>query len=299
MNKRFFAAILALALALALLPGTALAATQTNVPYMKLGVPETCPSATVVGNVVAPWYSGWYVVNGAVTVSARIDISGDVHLILADGAVLTAAQGSHLQRSGSRLSVYGQSAGTGRLDAAADLGTGASIGCDGTNCGTLTLYGGNVTATSSSNNIAGFGGGYAGSSGGNGGTLTVYGGTFTASNSGGGKAIGGGIGLGVDGTTGDNTVVTVGPSAGNGISVRVDGSELAGSPFFAAANVTASVNGPAEVVFSEVTPNAPVPNAVTPGAAVPETGDSARPWLCAGLMLLALAGYVALKKRQA
>ena len=95
MNKRFFAAILALALALALLPGTALAATQTDVPYMKLGVPETCPSATVLDSFYTGLGSGWYVVNGAVTISSRLLIAGDVHLILADGAVLTTALGIH------------------------------------------------------------------------------------------------------------------------------------------------------------------------------------------------------------
>ena len=50
----------------------------------------------------------WYVVKDAATVSSRIEISGDVHLILTDGSTLTSVGGIHVYADNS-LSIYGQS----------------------------------------------------------------------------------------------------------------------------------------------------------------------------------------------
>ena len=76
---------------------------------------------------------GWYVVSDDITLSNRLNINGDVRLILCDGCALKVS-GVGLG-GGNTLRVYGQTEGTGKL-------TGGSIG----NGGALYLYGGEVSA---------------------------------------------------------------------------------------------------------------------------------------------------------
>ncbi len=47
------------------------------------------------------WKDGWYVVNSTVTINNRVTVSGDVHLILADGASLTAKGGINVAENNS------------------------------------------------------------------------------------------------------------------------------------------------------------------------------------------------------
>lgn len=51
--------------------------------------------------------SGWYVVNGEVTISSRITVTDEVNLILADGATLNATAGITVTGTNS-LNIYGQ-----------------------------------------------------------------------------------------------------------------------------------------------------------------------------------------------
>ena len=119
---------------------------------------------------------GWYAVKGDVTVSDRITINGDVHLILTDGFTLNAKRGINLPEN-STLSIYGQSGGTGKLNA--ESGNKTAIGGeDEESCGTLNVYGGQVSAESSGTAIGG--GSSTDGTGGNGGTVNVYGGTVNA-----------------------------------------------------------------------------------------------------------------------
>ena len=53
-------------------------------------------------------WTRWYVAKGNVTVGGRITVTGDVHLILADGASLTVNGGIYVP-AGSRLTIYGHS----------------------------------------------------------------------------------------------------------------------------------------------------------------------------------------------
>ena len=146
--------------------------------------------------------SGWYVVNEDVAFSNRIVVSGTVNLILADGKTLTASAGVNVPENSS-LIIWGQSSGTGKLTAQPGVSNQAAIGGgneggEGVNnsAGTITIYGGKVTATSWAG--AGIGGGgtyveggvFHGSSGG---TVNIYGGTVTAQG-GMGAAIGGSSG---------------------------------------------------------------------------------------------------------
>lgn len=101
--KNVFKCIGAMLLCLALLAGTfpagALSQTPTNVQYIdEKGVAQTCASAKVVTENVTAWGENdslehWYVVQGDVTIDERITVTGNVHLILADGCRLEGQPG--------------------------------------------------------------------------------------------------------------------------------------------------------------------------------------------------------------
>ena len=178
--------------------------------------------------------SGWYVLNstGTMEIADRITVNGDVYLILCDGCTLDAQDGIQVAE-GNSLTIYGQSQGTGTLNAAgtggdAAIGGGSGgtgwdgDGGNGGDGGTVTVNGGTVTATTNSKSPAiggGSGGngfkGSAGGTGGSGGTVTVNGGTVTATANGDGTAIGGGAGG--NGWDGD------GGNGGDGGSITVNG----------------------------------------------------------------------------
>jgi len=143
---------------------------------------------------------GWYALGEDVSTRSRINISGDVHLILTDGYTLTLDEGMHLGVNNS-LSIYGQSQGTGRLDANA-AGETAIGGEHGEDFGILNIYGGMVNASAASGAAIG-GGSSTSEAGGNGGTVNVFGGQVNADSSQ-SAAIGGGrstSGIGGNGGT--------------------------------------------------------------------------------------------------
>ena len=141
----------------------------------------TANSCTAVTSGTTTMSNGWYVVNSNVTVSTRITVNGTVNLILADGYSLTASQGITVN-SGNTLNIYGQSGGTGTLNAtgaklSSNDGTeAAGIGSTGYSAvGNITIHGGRITATGADWS-AGIGGGVRGG----GGSVTIYGGTTSA-----------------------------------------------------------------------------------------------------------------------
>ena len=198
-KKRLGAVLLSLALCLSLLPGTALAA--DDVPYIGAnGESLTQSNVTEVTTDTTIWSNSWYVAQGEVEISSRITVTGDVHLILADGCTLTVNGGIRVGSSQS-LTIYGQSEGenAGTLVANGSE-TNAGIG-GGQNIpvGTVTIYGGTVEATGGPQDGAGIGIGSKTETEPNGmqrpvykGTLTVYGGTVTAQGGGRSAGIGGG-----------------------------------------------------------------------------------------------------------
>lgn len=121
------------------------------------------------------WSNGWYVATGDVTIPSRITVSGNAHLILADGCTLTVNGGIQVQGKDNSLTIYGQTGGTGRLTVTGgdhQAGIGGSEGGAG---GVITINGGTVEAT------GGVGGaGIGGGRGGNSGEITINGGTVTA-----------------------------------------------------------------------------------------------------------------------
>ncbi|MCF2665327.1 S-layer homology domain-containing protein [Oscillibacter valericigenes] len=181
------------------------------------GAEQTCNTAIVVTSEDTTWTTGWYVVTGDVTMGTadapkRVTVTGDVHLILADGCNFTVKGGIQVQDddaditngSANALAIYAQSteeSTMGRLTAqnAAKGNAGIGGGGYGGNGGTITINGGTVKATGGDGAAIGGGGssssgGY--NAGGSGGTITINGGSVTATcDSGGGAGIGGGVGL--------------------------------------------------------------------------------------------------------
>ena len=139
-----------------LLPVTALAQTTANdINYIYYTWDDTnhaltrhsgTATATDVTESNTSWGENdgqkhWYVVNGDITISSRISVTGDVHLILADGCKLTANVGIGV--SGS-LIIYGQSTDNTSMGKLAATGDTGGAGISG---GTITIHGGTVTAT--------------------------------------------------------------------------------------------------------------------------------------------------------
>ncbi len=150
MKRRFGLTLVSLILALCvLLPGWVALAEGTA--YVDAdGAVKTVDSATAVTNQTE-WKSGWYAVNGDVTINNQIHVDGSVHLILADGCKLTAKNGITVFRNNT-LTIYGQSAGTGQLEStgagkgqkylyAAGIG-----GSSERDSGTVIINGGRITA---------------------------------------------------------------------------------------------------------------------------------------------------------
>ena len=169
--------------------------------------------AIEVGSSITPitWGEGWYVVNDAnVQLAAGAICNGDVHLILADGAVLTATgEQNHAGievSGGNSLTIYGQTAQTGKLEANGGEFAAGIGGGDKANGSNITINGGTVTANGGEF-AAGIGGGYSDE----GFNITINGGNVTATGINGGAGIGGGtFGSGFNITINGGTVTANG-----------------------------------------------------------------------------------------
>lgn len=181
-----------------------------SVTYLnEFGNETTCDSCTKITNdsPISSLDSGFYYVESGmtVTISDRITINGsqgdgnETKLILCDGAKLIAEKGIHVGRDNG-LYIYAQSKddSMGKLEATgSDNGAGIG-GNENEKCGTVAIYGGDVTATGGEYYGAGIGGG----KGGAGGNITINGGKVTAK----GGYHAAGIGGGMGGATGIITI---------------------------------------------------------------------------------------------
>lgn len=228
MKKRLFASLLCLALCLSLLPITALADGDGGVEYIERGwdgsavteQPKTVDTCTPIVENTVTWNGssttgGWYVARDNVTINQRVQVQGNVYLILMDGCTLTVNGGIQVEK-GNSLTIYGQSEQTGTMgrliasiteeDAsiyhAVIGGNGSDTG--GNEGGAVTIHGGFVSATATIFNHnakagtgdtvgndaysigsaygAAIGGGGGNVDGGDGGTITIYGGVVEAIN---------------------------------------------------------------------------------------------------------------------
>jgi formylglycine-generating enzyme required for sulfatase activity len=192
------------------------------------GSNAVCAACTLYGGVGA-LSEGWWAVEGAVTNAARIAVSGAVHLILCEGAVLVAPKGITVEGEDS-LTVWGQSGGTGALLAGTTDGTDATgdnsqagIGSVSATAGAIAINGGTVTARGGEKRGAGIGG----CTGQPCSVIAINGGTVTAT----GAQWAAGIGNGPDNTTGD------------GGRVEIHGGTVLATATYRAAGIGGGMNG--------------------------------------------------------
>ena len=211
---------------------------ENNVSYLdENGNEQTAYNVTVVDGSTTAWSDGWYVVNRNVTIDELVTVTGNVHLILADGTTLTVDNGINVAE-GKSFSVYAQSddeAKMGTLTATGGQDAAGIGGGKGGSGGTITIHGGNVTATGGDFAAGIGGGGWNGS----GGTITIHGGKVTAT----GGSYAAGIGGGYSGSGGTVTihggsVTATGGGSGAGIGSGKDGS--GGTITIHSGNVTAT-----------------------------------------------------------
>ena len=205
-------------LGLGLLPVTALAADEVSyLAYSWDGSKLTSEMKsvtdyTLVASTDTAWGAAgettWYVADGDVSISNRVDVNGSVNLLLKDDCELS--PNFIIISAGSTLTIYAQTEGetAGKLVCSNGIGTVGS---------TLIIHGGTVNATGTSG--AGIGGRSRGEQGGGeqGGTVTIYGGTVTATGYQ-GAGIGGGSSSSVD-----TNVNVIDSSCGNGGTVTIYG----------------------------------------------------------------------------
>jgi Listeria/Bacterioides repeat len=197
---------------------------NVNVPYYDpaTGGMKTQAYVTEINDSSTALTSGWYYVPATTNISTRIEVTGDVNLILGDGATLTTNQGIQVAEStpNNSLTIRAQSTGAsmGTLNATglggdAAIGGNAGVSSDGETAGTININGGLVTANSLGDG-AGIGGG-GGLNGGAGGIVNIGGGVVAASSSTGDAGIGGGTsgdGANSTGTISGNAVIYASPT---------------------------------------------------------------------------------------
>ena len=227
MKKRLFSIVLSLCMVLALMSQMAFADTVTGITYLDAsGAQQTCDNATAVTEDDTTWGTDnettWYVAQGDVTIESRVTVTGDVHLILADGCNLTVNGGIYVSSwTASKLTIYGQENGTGELYAYASsdsdyAGIGGNIFPYGTS-GEITINGGNITAVGD-----GIGAGIGGGDMGGFECITINGGTVTAT--GGNNGGSSGIGTFEGGSTSGTITISGGTVMATGTNHGIDAS---------------------------------------------------------------------------
>ena len=175
------------------------------------GEPQVADNVTEITNSSSTLSAGWYVVRGSDVKTGTLTCNGEVHLILADGAKLTASGGTSaagitVSGEGNSLAIYGQTAQSGQLIASGGswaAGIGGGENYSGSN---ITINGGVVKATGG-RFAAGIGGGDDRS----GSNITINGGEVTANGGDNGAGIGGG-----DRGEGYNIIINGGTVTANG-----------------------------------------------------------------------------------
>ena len=150
MKRRLLSMFCALALCLGLLPATAWAAEEVSyVAYswnedtstLTSGTKSVSDYTTVTSSDTAWGAAGettWYVADGDVSISNRVDVNGSVNLLLKDDCELS--PNFIIISAGSTLTIYAQTEGetAGKLVCSNGIGTVGS---------TLIIHGGTVNAT--------------------------------------------------------------------------------------------------------------------------------------------------------
>lgn len=264
MKRKVLSLAMIAALCLTMLPtaGWAADAPVEYIDFDENGVqitePRSCDQYSLVTENNTEWNAsdennGWYVVSGEVTIGEkeapqRVTVSGDVHLILANDAKLTVNGGISVN-AGNSLTVYAQPAEndktTGSLTVENVEEGNAGIGGDVQQSGdTITINGGEITATGGTSG-SGIGGGSKIND--SGGTITINGGEITANGGDNGTGIGGGsassggiitINGGTIATTGGNLGAGIGGgSQQSGGTITIHGGEIVATGYSGSAGI--------------------------------------------------------------
>lgn len=192
--KKSCAAILCGAMLCAMLPSTGFAeSADTSYFCDENGVRYDIPQEMVVVEDETTSWNGeggeaWYVVNEDAEISERVEVSGAVNLVLCDGVTLTAEKGIHVTGENS-LTIYGQEAGDGKINAKSERVQAAIGGNSDEPGGILTINGGTIDVKGGVD-AAGIGGGFG--SNGTGGYITINNGNVYAKGGSQAAGIGGG-----------------------------------------------------------------------------------------------------------
>ncbi|MFZ2756855.1 MAG: hypothetical protein WAY93_08320 [Atopobiaceae bacterium] len=138
-----------------------LSVASSTYPYLDVdGTVKTSPAANEVTAADTVWGTTgtetWYVVTGTVTLTNRVQVQGNVSLILADGCSLIASKGIDVG-VGTGFTVYSQAKGTGALKATGEEYCAGIGGGKSSSAGTITINGGVISASGGS--AAGIGAG--------------------------------------------------------------------------------------------------------------------------------------------
>ena len=186
-----------------------------SLPYWNVTDPDNtdgiCTEFTRLTDQTSLSDGKWYAVSGNVTISERINVDGDVNLILCAESQLTAPKGINVAQ-GSSLTIWRQESGDGKLTVTSPENCYAAIGGGNKqSAGNITINGGvlNVKATY---DAAGIGGGY-----GSGGEVTINGGKIKAI--GGTGGVGGAAGIGASHHSGKT-------APGKLLTININGGEI-------------------------------------------------------------------------
>ena len=222
----------------------------TTYEYLECAVDKSKVTLLDKDSKVTELNNGWFAVAENLTVKDRIEIKGDVYLILCDGATFTAEKGINVE-NGNRITIYDQKGGTGKLVVSnpdiwqsgigggseespsgeitihggvleingGESGGAAIGGSDNATNGKILIYGGNITA-----NGRGYSSAIGSGDHGDAGVIEIYGGNIVAK-----AKLGAGIGAGVYGHNG--TIIIAGDAvidAEGGIPLSTEGEAAAG-----------------------------------------------------------------------
>ncbi len=211
------------------------AQTYDNIEYIDAnGVEQTANGVTeITPTTPTTLNAGWYVVKGADVQTSTLVCNGAVHLILTDGTTLTATgsdnqPGIQVSGGGNSLTIYCQTAQSGRLIATGGKNSAGIGGGDYFPGSNITINGGKITANGGSL-AAGIGGG----KNTNGSNITINGGKVTANGGSGGPGIGGG-----EYGSGSNITINGGEVTANGGSLAPG---IGGGEYGSGSNIT--ING--------------------------------------------------------
>lgn len=163
--------------------------------YDSDGTPVDVPpeKVMIVGGKTISWNSTdgkeWFVVSEDITLNERVEVSGDVKLLLCDGATLTASKGIHVTGTHS-LTIYGQEKSDGKLLINECNEYQAAIGGNNRESGGRITINGSTLEVYGGKNAAGIGGGP--DSTGTGGQIVINNGNIYVKGGEGAAGIGGG-----------------------------------------------------------------------------------------------------------